>query len=114
MASKIARVTFRTLLVFLLIFFLFHIARPIYWKISATLRDDDRQNHESVSKGPSEIEAQKPVDWSQDESDSGAGESIKISRRMLNRRVLHKRMYEVKIPLVRDVTSTPRDKEVGK
>ncbi|XP_071701892.1 uncharacterized protein [Rutidosis leptorrhynchoides] len=84
MASSIARVLFRTIIILLLFLFLFYVGRPLYWKISATIHDI-HQHKQTVSGGFSEIvmEAQKTVGWYHDESDSGVSETIQIVRRKL-------------------------------
>ncbi|KAF4356046.1 hypothetical protein CsatB_026027 [Cannabis sativa] len=76
MASSTAKVTFRMLMLFLIILVLFYVGRPLYWKISATIHDI-RQNKQTVKQGISQIvmEAQRTVGWYHDESDSGARET---------------------------------------
>ncbi|GJT93627.1 hypothetical protein Tco_1082472 [Tanacetum coccineum] len=67
MASSIAKVTFRTILVLLVIFIIFYMGRPLYWKISATVHDI-HHNKQTLSGGFSEIvsEARKSVSWFHD------------------------------------------------
>ncbi|KAK7292333.1 hypothetical protein RIF29_08111 [Crotalaria pallida] len=67
-----SRMVFRAVMVALLIMLLFYIARPLYWKISATVHDI-RNNKQTLRHGISQIvmEAQKSVvGWYHDESDS--------------------------------------------
>ncbi|CAN6548130.1 unnamed protein product [Malus baccata var. baccata] len=73
MASPAARITFRIVIIALVVLVLFYIGRPLYWKISATIHEI-RQNRQTVKQGISQIvlEAQKSVGWYHDESDSGA------------------------------------------
>ncbi|KAI4317674.1 hypothetical protein L6164_025524 [Bauhinia variegata] len=82
MASPTSRIAFRVLMVALLLFVLFYIGRPLYWKVSATIHDI-RQNKQTVREGLSQIvmEAQKSVGWYHDESDSG----IRVAKRKLLR-----------------------------
>ncbi|KAE9609578.1 hypothetical protein Lal_00006246 [Lupinus albus] len=64
MASHSSRIVFRILMVALVLMALFYIARPLYWKISATIHDI-RNNKQTVREGLSHIviEAQKSVGW---------------------------------------------------
>ncbi|KAI4304121.1 hypothetical protein MLD38_039675 [Melastoma candidum] len=89
MASTTARVSFRIAMVVLVLFVLFYVGRPLYWKISATVHEI-RQNKRSVKQGLSQIvyEAQKTVGWIHDESDSGARDDGKIGRASGRRRFL--------------------------
>ncbi|KAJ7980184.1 Low-density receptor-like protein [Quillaja saponaria] len=82
MASSTARVTFRIVMVLLILLVLFYVGRPLYWKISSTVHEIS-ENRQSVREGFSQIvvEAQKSVGWYQDESDSGV--------RSKNRKLLH-------------------------
>ncbi|XVF62706.1 hypothetical protein PTKIN_Ptkin09bG0029500 [Pterospermum kingtungense] len=86
MASATSRITFRVVIVVLLLLGLFYVGRPLYWKISATIHDI-RHNKQTVQQGISEImhEAQKSVGWFHDESDSGIREdrSKQAARRLL-------------------------------
>ncbi|KAM7485158.1 hypothetical protein LguiA_001167 [Lonicera macranthoides] len=85
MASPTARVTFRMVLVILLILVLYYVGRPLYWKISATIHDI-RQNKQTVTGGISQIvyEAQRTVGWFHDDSNSG--------RKTISRRILRQVM----------------------
>ncbi|CAB4262816.1 unnamed protein product [Prunus armeniaca] len=73
MASSAARITFRILIIALVLLVLFYVGRPLYWKISATIHEI-RENKQTVQQGLSKIvlEAQKSVGWYHDESDSGS------------------------------------------
>ncbi|KAG2727307.1 hypothetical protein I3843_01G146800 [Carya illinoinensis] len=93
MASSTAKVSFRVIMVVLLLLLLFYVGRPLYWKISATIHDI-RHNKQTVKQGLSQIvlEAQKSVGWYHDESDSGVQEeragSKATTRRILLRKLL--------------------------
>ncbi|PNX58809.1 hypothetical protein L195_g059373 [Trifolium pratense] len=52
MASPNSRIIFRILMLTLLILVLFYTARPLYWKISATVHDV-RNNKQTVRQGTS-------------------------------------------------------------
>ncbi|XP_030973560.1 uncharacterized protein LOC115993733 isoform X2 [Quercus lobata] len=85
MASSTAKVSFRIVMVILLLLVLFYVGRPLYWKISATVHDI-RHNKQTVKQGLSQIvlEAQKSVGWYHDESDSGVREDrVATTRRFL-------------------------------
>ncbi|WJX96079.1 hypothetical protein P8452_77327 [Trifolium repens] len=71
MASPNSRIIFRILMLTLLLLVLFYTARPLYWKISATVHDI-RNNKQTVRQGLSQIviEAQKSVGWFPRHSDS--------------------------------------------
>ncbi|XP_009369076.2 uncharacterized protein LOC103958534 [Pyrus x bretschneideri] len=95
MASPAARITFRIVIIALVVLVLFYIGRPLYWKISATIHEI-RQNRQTVKQGISQIvlEAQKSVGWYHDESDSGARDyraaknvGLATNRRLLLRQV---------------------------
>ncbi|KAG6575035.1 hypothetical protein SDJN03_25674, partial [Cucurbita argyrosperma subsp. sororia] len=92
MASSTARITFRVVMVVILLLVVFYVGRPLYWKISATVHDI-RQNKQTVKEGLSQIvlEAQKSVGWYHDESDSGVreGNDGKNSGSGAIRRLLH-------------------------
>ncbi|XP_022138556.1 uncharacterized protein LOC111009689 [Momordica charantia] len=89
MASSTGRITFRVLMVVLLLLVIFYVGRPLYWKISATVHDI-RQNKQTVKEGLSQIvlEAQKSVGWYHDESDSGVHDEKKVGS-VATRRLLH-------------------------
>lgn len=72
MASSTSRIVFRIVMAALVLFILFYIGRPLYWKISATVHDI-RNNKQTVRQGLSQIvmEAQKSVGWYHDEAYSG-------------------------------------------
>ncbi|XP_050240246.1 uncharacterized protein LOC126689202 [Quercus robur] len=87
MASSTAKVSFRIVMVILLLLVLFYVGRPLYWKISATVHDI-RHNKQTVKQGLSQIvlEAQKSVGWYHDESDSGVREDrVATTRRFLGK-----------------------------
>ncbi|KAL0537942.1 hypothetical protein IC582_026933 [Cucumis melo] len=92
MASSTAKITFRVIMVVILLLVLFYVGRPLYWKISATVHDI-RQNKQTVKEGLSQIvlEAQKSVGWYHDESDSGVqdGNDGKKAGSVAIRRLLH-------------------------
>lgn len=50
MASSTAKVSFRVVMVILLLLVLFYVGRPLYWKISATVHDI-RHNKQTVKQG---------------------------------------------------------------
>ncbi|KAF3951162.1 hypothetical protein CMV_023156 [Castanea mollissima] len=86
MASSTAKVSFRIVMVILLLLVLFYVGRPLYWKISATVHDI-RHNKQTVKQGLSQIvlEAQKSVGWYHDESDSGFPQDrVATTRRFLS------------------------------
>lgn len=64
MASARAKLTFRIVLVLLLVIAFFYLFRPLYWKISSTVQDI-RDNKQTFTGGISQIvhEAQKSVGW---------------------------------------------------
>ncbi|XP_075653142.1 uncharacterized protein LOC142623588 [Castanea sativa] len=87
MASSTAKVSFRMVMVILLLLVLFYVGRPLYWKISATVHDI-RHNKQTVKQGLSQIvlEAQKSVGWYHDESDSGFSQDrVATTRRFLSK-----------------------------
>ncbi|XP_023000086.1 uncharacterized protein LOC111494388 isoform X2 [Cucurbita maxima] len=92
MASSAARITFRVVMVVVLLLVIFYVGRPLYWKISATVHDI-RRNKQTVKEGFSQIvlEAQKSVGWYHDESDSGVhdGADGKKAGSVAARRLLH-------------------------
>ncbi|XP_023514361.1 uncharacterized protein LOC111778653 isoform X2 [Cucurbita pepo subsp. pepo] len=94
MASSAARITFRVVMVVVLLLVIFYVGRPLYWKISATVHDI-RRNKQTVKEGFSQIvlEAQKSVGWYHDESDSGVhdGADGKKAGSVAARRLLHQR-----------------------
>ncbi|KAI3694265.1 hypothetical protein L1987_77229 [Smallanthus sonchifolius] len=83
MASLVVRVIFRSILALLLLFVLFHVGRPLYWKISATIHDLHQHKHTGFSEIV--MEALKLMGWY---DNSGVGEGIQTSRRLLIRKVL--------------------------
>ncbi|PQM41185.1 uncharacterized protein Pyn_22398 [Prunus yedoensis var. nudiflora] len=54
MASSAARITFRILIIALVLLVLFYVGRPLYWKISATIHEI-RENKQTVQQGLSKI-----------------------------------------------------------
>lgn len=50
MASQTAKVTFRVVVLVLVLLFLFYVGRPLYWKISATVQEI-RENKRTVKQG---------------------------------------------------------------
>ncbi|OIW00041.1 hypothetical protein TanjilG_26378 [Lupinus angustifolius] len=59
-----SRIVFRIVMVALVLMAIFYMARPLYWKISATIHDI-RNNKQTIRQGLSQIviEAQKSVGW---------------------------------------------------
>ncbi|XP_015888339.1 uncharacterized protein LOC107423315 [Ziziphus jujuba] len=88
MASSTAKLTFRVVMVGLVLLLLFYVGRPLYWKISATIHDI-RENKQTVKQGISQIvlEAQKSVGWYHDESDSGIRD-VRVGKKAVARRLL--------------------------
>ncbi|KAG9457506.1 hypothetical protein H6P81_002014 [Aristolochia fimbriata] len=88
MASTAGRVTFRVLLLLLLLFVAFYFGRPLYWKLSATIQEI-REKKQTVKEGlwQTVLDARRSVGWLNDESDPGVGDERRTGK-AVNRRIL--------------------------